>query len=329
MISSVVPFYSIIESVKDETGIQNLRPYYDKIRRLIFRAEKIIGYGGSVRLKKKVYETEGVYFKYPDDFIELEGVGSCCNPIPACDIRAKEEGFKLKNKKSKVVLIYWGLQVDEEGNPITTTNHEEAVISFIVWKLYSARVFLGLGNFNLKKDYEYIFNSEVGRARGNDAFPTIEEYSQMSEINSIDRRLLFKFDPLRYNYCDDSITEDCSTDSGDNPVIIYYWQEPNLQLSIEDIVAEYNEQGDPYIENKPSRTEQEMNSGSDLSLTIVGRLAFAIKNAANSNWSIFDVLGNDVTSIFVSDYVPEGDVLFFYSQSPYTPATMFLKIKRN
>lgn len=326
MISGVVPFYSIVESVKDETGIQNLRPYYDKIRRLIFRAEKIIGCGGSVKLKKKVYETEGVYFKYPEDFIEYEGVGSCCNPIPRCDISAKEDGFRLREKKSKVVLIYWGLQVDEEGYPITTSNHEEAVIAFIVWKLYSARVFLGLGNFNLKKDYEFIFNSEVGSARGNDAFPTIEQYYESSEINSIDRRLLFKSDPLRYNYCDEMITEDCEPDPEPQiPISIFYWQEEFTSTFIT-VIEDYEDNQENYFNGKANSNQQDFINGVNIEYTGIGRHCFGIRATDSSNWNIFDYLNNNVTSIFDKHYDSENQTLIFVSKAIYPAGTMNYKI---
>ena len=90
MISGIVPFEEIVQSVKDETGIENIRPYYEKIRRFIFRAERDIGYGGSVALFKKTYLVEGItsidpnfgkYFKFPEDFIEFEGVGQKCQLI--------------------------------------------------------------------------------------------------------------------------------------------------------------------------------------------------------------------------------------------------------
>lgn len=333
MISGIVPFYEIVESVKDETGIKNMRPLYDKIRRLIFRAERIIGCGGSVRLKKKVYTTNGqLFFRYPEDLVEIEGVGYNCHQIASCDIKKREDGFRLREAKDKVVLLYWALNVDDEGNPVVTRNHEEAVVAFIVWKLYSSRAFLGLGNFNMKKDYEYIFNSEVGAARGNDAFPTLEEYAQIAELSTMDRRLLFKADLSGYNYCDDGIPTDCEDGGGDTPTTpttIYYWQETSLSTTLEDIVSLFQDNVNTFFDGKPSGTEQQFSVGYDLNLTSLGKIAIGVKNATNSDWSIYDVLGNNVTAIFEMEYDSVNNVLFFYSNVPYTPNIMNLKIKRN
>lgn len=327
MISGVVPFYSIIESVKDETGIQNLRPYYDKIRRLIFRGERKIGYGGSVKLKKKSYDTSnGKYFKYPEDFIEIEGIGSCCEEIPKNEIQLKEEGFCLRKKREKVVLLYWGLSVDEEGFPIVTRNHEEAIIAYIVWKLYSARVFLGLGNFNLKKDYEQAFNSEVGEARGNDAFPTIEEYAEASEINSMDRRLLFKFNPLRYNFCDECLDDDCDEEEPVQDPSIYHWQEEGPDRTINSIIMDYNTSKETYFSSKENNSVEEFNNGLDLTYSSIGRIAFGIVTTDTPNWKIFDILNNDVTHVFDTYHDLTTNVLFFVSKMMYPHITMNLKI---
>ena len=139
MISGLVPFEEIVESVKDDTGIENLRPWYEKITRLLFRAEREIGYGGSVILKKVIYKNpanyNGKYFPYPTDFIELEGIGIKCSPVCSSTYTKTSDGIRFKETQTEdVVLLYWGIFCDGYGRPVTTRNHQEAVVAYIVWK---------------------------------------------------------------------------------------------------------------------------------------------------------------------------------------------------
>jgi len=252
MISGIVPFEEIVQSVKDETSIENMRPLYEKIKRLIFRAEKDIGYGGSVDLMKHTYVIAGVtsidpnfgkFFKFPQDLIELEGIGQDCCPIVENKYRPTSEGIRFKEKQTKdTVLLYWGLKTDDQGYPMVTQNHVEAVIAFIVWKLYTSRVFLGIGNMNAKKDYESVYTTECLAARGDDAFPTLEQWNALGQLSYTDRRTLIDQPVHSYDYCaeyeDESNEETPTVPPGDRNV--YYWVHDSITDNIDQIVPIVN-----------------------------------------------------------------------------------------
>lgn len=338
MISGLVPFESIVESVRDETGYTNMTNLYDRIRRLIFRAEREIGYGGSVVLKRRDFIRDvnytGNFIKYPEDFIEFEAVGSCENGMPRkCDYLAREGGIRVKNVEGtkKLTLLYWALMVDGHGFPIVTRNHEEAVIAFIVWKLYSAKVFVGQGNFNMKKDYEYHFNSLLLASRGHDAFPTIEEYAEIGHMTMMDRRYMVDLPGLGYSFCSELEPEECVVpEPGENPVFIYYWQLDNPVDDIDDVIVEYELDPDGFFLPKPFYTPEQFSSYIQIDYTSIGRICFGIRVSNNENWTIIDSIGNDVTdSVFNKHYDLESETLLFVSKSFYSSYSIKFKIVKN
>ena len=82
MYSNLVPFENIIDAIKDETGISNLRNLYPHVRRLLHRAQGEIGYGGSLIMKRIKYSVSDETLKdnkirLPEDFISIEAIGMC------------------------------------------------------------------------------------------------------------------------------------------------------------------------------------------------------------------------------------------------------------
>ena len=84
MHSTLVPFEEILEGIKDDTGMTNLSNHLPKIRRLIFRSERDIGFGGTTVLKRITYKvsdcsiiTTGQQFKIklPEDYLFIEEIG--------------------------------------------------------------------------------------------------------------------------------------------------------------------------------------------------------------------------------------------------------------
>jgi hypothetical protein len=86
MYSNLVPFDNILESIKDDTEMTNLTNLLPRIRRLVYRTEKDIGFGASLILRKVVYKTsdntiiyDGYQYKLklPDDVVHIEKIGIC------------------------------------------------------------------------------------------------------------------------------------------------------------------------------------------------------------------------------------------------------------
>lgn len=335
MISGTVPFEEIVQSVKDETGIENLRPLYEKIRRLIFRAEREIGYGGTVEIMKKIYVIEGVtnsepnfgkYFKFPEDLIELEGIGSCCRQVASCYYTAAAEGVRFKKKQTKnVVLLYWGIQTDDNGYPIVTRNHEEAVVAYIVWKLYSQRIFLGIGNMNASQDYKETFTSQLLEARGDDAFPTLEQWNALGRLSYTDRRLLIDEPVHSYNYCDDSLSGDFTDTEEIEDMLVYYWQLTNVSDRIEQVIPLITMD---YLATKPSKEYHQFELGVEVQYTSVGRACFVISDTKDVYYAIIDALGYDVSHMFDRYYDASLKTILYVSDEIRTHSVIGYKFKK-
>jgi hypothetical protein len=326
MISGPVPFYEIIQSVKDETGIENLRPHYEKIRRLIFRAEREIGYGGSVVIKKKVYifnkDYAGKYFPFPEDFIELEGIGIDSCPIPQCSYQKTTDGIRFNKQTDKdIVLLYWGLSVDTEGNPITTRNHEEAVVAYVVWKLYSPKIFLGIGNMNAAKNYEQEFVNLLLESRGDDAFPTLEEWNDIGALSYTDRRILLEEGVHRYDY---TIDYEDPCDFEEEEVDIHYWQLDNTVQTITDVIPLVNP---TYLETIPFDTFTNFKSGVRITYVKIARIAFALIETENLDYIIMDQGNVNVTSLFETYYYDDTKIKLYVSKNIISHSTMEFKFK--
>lgn len=331
MISGLVPFEEIIEAVKDETGIANLRPYYEKLRRLLFRGEREIGYGGSVVLKKIIYRSpenfNGKYLTYPIDFIELEGVGVDCKPLWQENYRKTSDGIRFKDRQTKdVVLLYWGIFCDISGNPVTTRNHQEAIISYIVWKLYSPKIFLGIGNMNANKNYQDEFIQALLEARGDDAFPTIEEWNDLGLLSYSDRRGLLMWPTAGYNYCSEDIKEECN-DTPDTTIMnVYYWQLEGVTHNLFSESSYFDD--DVYLHTKPRLPFEIFEQGKIVDYTKIGRICFAIQTIDDLNFEINDALNRDVTDEFECKYFPLIKTILFVSNNPISYSSIYFKFKK-
>jgi len=331
MISGVVPFEEIVQSVKDETGIENIRPLYEKIRRLIFRAEREIGYGGTVEIMKKTYPVPSnidssinKYFKFPEDLIEFEGIGQNCCKVPSCKYTAAAEGVRFKEHQTKpIVVLYWGIKTDDNGYPIVTRNHEEAVVAFIVWKLYSQRIFLGIGNMNAKKDYEQSFISLLLEARGDDAFPTIEQWEDLGKLSYVDRRLLIDEPVHTFDYCAEVI------DENENPpvenVIVKYWQTESGQ-EMNDIIPLID---DVYLLDKQELPLESFENGYSISYVDIARIAFAMLNTDNVGYSFKNSVGSSIDNAFDSYYFSDLRIKIYVSKNIIVPSRIEFKITKS
>lgn len=176
MISGIVYFEEIVENIKDITGIENMMPLYDKVRRFIFNAERDIAAGGLIVRKKRKYSIgDGFYdgrnIIMPYDFIGEYSYGD----LSAGVLNGNILTLYCKGADN-IELTYLGFLLDDNGNPFTTRNHLEAVVLYARHRLYSAKVFMKEGSHGLYREWKQEYFDEVMAARGNDAFPTEEEW---------------------------------------------------------------------------------------------------------------------------------------------------------
>lgn len=326
MISGLVPFEEIAEAIKDETGITNLRPYYDKIKRLMFRAEREIGYGGAIVLKKIIYKNVDKYFSFPPDFIELEGIGIDCCPVWKDKFRPTTDGIRFKTAQNKdVVLLYWGVLCDGYGSPITTRNHQEAVTAYCIWKFYSPKIFLGTGNMNANQNYRQEYIIALGCARGDDAFPTLEEWNEIGLLSYSDRRALIMKPTAAYDYCSDDIKEKCE-ELTPGEMMVYFWQLDNVVDDIDTVIASLD--GPSYLPQFPSTRYLDFEDGKIVNYTNIGRICFVIKETEDLNFTISDSLNNDVTDEFDTNYNAETKELLYVSKNHYSYSSIYFKFKK-
>lgn len=330
MISALVPFEEVIQAVKDETPYENMRPLYERIKRLIVRAESEIGYGGSVVLKKVVFEPNtplfnGNFFKYPEDFVEIEGIGRCCGRMCDTLFTRTSDMVRFKKKQTeKITLLYWGLTCDGRGYPITTRNHFEAVVAYVVWKLYSARVFLGNGAMSVKKDYQYQYESLLLASRGNDAWPTLEEFTDIGAMSYSDRRGLLMYPTASYNYCSDDIVSECA-EIIPGMTYVYFWQQLTPVQTINDEIDLLSDQD--YVETKPRELFSVFEQGKKVNYNAIGRPCFLIKETENQDFQITDALNDDITDEFDTHYFPEMKAILFVKKTWVNYSTIHFQFK--
>lgn len=182
MISGVVPFEEVIEGVKDLTGIENTKPLQDKFRRWIMNAEREIGAGGLIIRKKRQFSIgdgnyTGKQILMPEDFIGEYSYGALSAGVLNGSVLTLH-----CDGPEEIDLYYMGLLTDDAGNPYTTRHHLPAVEMYCVWRLYSSRYFLGKGNLNQYKEYKMEWENACMAARGEDAWPTEQQWSGIGKI---------------------------------------------------------------------------------------------------------------------------------------------------
>jgi len=108
---------------------------------------------------------------------------------------------------------------------------------------------------------------------------------------------------------------------------IYYWQEENLNTTIEDIIfLTYNE---GYFSNKLFDTYSNFeNIGKTIEYTNIGRIAFYATESNNQSFIITDILNNDVTDIFDIIYLSDSNATLFVSKNFYSYGNIFFKFKQ-
>ena len=108
---------------------------------------------------------------------------------------------------------------------------------------------------------------------------------------------------------------------------IYYWQEQNYLTTIDDILLQIPNVG--YFTNKLFDTYSNFeNIGKTINYNYLGRLCFYATESDNKNFIITDVLNNDVTDVFDTNYSSTLNNTLFVSKDFYTPSDIFFKLKQ-
>jgi len=118
---------------------------------------------------------------------------------------------------------------------------------------------------------------------------------------------------------------DCNTIG--NLQKIYYWQEPNIDILLDDIISNVSVNG--YLQTKSFDTIPVFEIGKTISYINIGLISFAITNSLETdNYRLYDIMNNDVTDGFTRTYLDNKTILFV-SNNIYSYSDMFIKITKS
>lgn len=340
MYSKLIPFETIVEGIKDDTGITNIRNLYQRIRRLIFRCERDIGWGRSLLLKRITYSienetiiTDGEEYRVrlPEDIVFVEEVGMCKEGLCPGDYHIQGNWIFLCKPIEKFSFIYYALYCDGEGNPAVPLNHLEAVITGVTHYLYRPKRFNDKGSASTYKEMKNEYEDRCAEARGDDAIPdTAKEWSKISNLlNMSSTDILFYSESERCWCC---LPESLNTTKKENDSLVYYWQFGENGNGI-DLITDINFA--PFIDQlfldlQNSSELIEFTNGKTINYNEIGRIGFAIKNCQENQYSIYDYFETNITDIvFYKYYNVDMQMQIFISKTHYSHGTIFFKLKEN
>lgn len=335
MYSKHILFEEIVEGVKDDTGIENLRNLYPKIRRLIYRCEQDIGFGGSTILKRITYSIANgtiiksngtIKIKLPEDMIKVEAFGMCQEGICPGDYKIQGNYLFLCKDVEKFSLVYYSLLCDGEGNPMVTQNHKEAVISGISQYLYKPRLWMNKSGASQShfQTLERYYHDRIGEARGDDAMPsTKEEWSAIAKQLRMSASQTLMYNNRESCYC---CIEDVTVVVSKKNSAIKWWQF-NDRVSDISLVNTFDEN---YLNNKNEISLDNFYLGNNFEYNNIGRIAFAMLNTTLNKHKIVDIFDNDITEEVFDTYFDENNNTQFYiSKEYYSNGSIYFKLKNS
>ena len=325
---SDVSFNDVVLDVKQATGIRNIRNYYTDIRNLFVRAEQEINpYSGFLIKKRMLFikgngNFDGKKIKKPSDFISLIEVGECGNSICKCKLIQTLQYIQLccQYDSDRIELYYYAIQKDGNGNPLTTVNHREAVVAFIVMHLYKPKIFTGNGNRGAYKDFESDWENRCHEARGEDFMPTENEIQEMSSVFRMSSIQLksYKKDTCLSCDCIDIVSDEKVFQ---NENLAYWWQFNSLQQKILNAESITNE----FLSEQNTVLEENLFEGVTYSFPYIGRYCFAIKTTTPDKIKCFDILGISMEDSFNKYYDVQRNLLMFCTKEFITNGSIYLK----
>lgn len=107
--------------------------------------------------------------------------------------------------------------------------------------------------------------------------------------------------------------------------LIAYWQEP-LDVTYQEIL-DLIDTG-TYTQTKPAATKKAFAEGVEIEYTDIGLIVFSLNcSEENTKYTIYDVLGNDVTAGFLSYFNEDLGLRIYISINIYSMGTIKFKIK--
>jgi hypothetical protein len=336
MYSNIVPFENIIDAVKDETGITNLRNLYPTIRRLVYRIERDLGFGHGLLIKKIPYSVkDGTIYdnkiRLPRDLIFIEAVGTCENGLcPNCYIHQGNYLFLCCDNITSFDLVYYTMLCDGEGNPAITENHFDAVVAGVVYYLAKPKKWNKEITLQDLMYYQQYYFDRIGESIGQDMMPTTkDEWSQIAGHLKMSYRDILIYDNEKdcYKCVPYGINHeviDPDFDASDD--LVYWWQYPDL--ASDSSLAPSIDQAFLDLQNKDEIAPFLV--GYVIAYELVGRIGFAITNINEDDYKIVDVFQQElIPLVFDSYYNTELRTQIFISKEYYSHGNIYFQLIKN
>ena len=337
MISTLIPFDEILENVKDDTGITNLSNAREKIRRWIFRAQQKLGYNSArvyktIKYTKDITNWSGKFLNLPSDCLEIQDIfvdGELLNNYVYNQYGNKIQFHNNYSSATNLQLYYYGIMHDGEGNPACIRNHTEALVSYIIWKLFGAKTFLEPNRYGrrIMKDYEQDWKDQRDGAIGEEAMPqNLEDWEILSTIINFSTKDAIIYYPRGFgaNSAVLEAKETCVLKEIELDVKVYAWQYDNLTLDI----GEAPSISQLFLDTTDIYGLDVFKEGQIVPYNKVGRIGFAIQGAPEGKYKIYDTFNSDVTDlVFDRHYNNVLDLEIFISKTYYSHSNIFFKLK--
>ena len=206
---------------------------------------------------------------------------------------------------------------------ITIKNHLGVLIGSID-KIYKRAQMVGKLEskevYYLNIIYKLLNNSELTNSQNNQLITFYNKLSFYSD-NICPPKVIKKYQTTPKPKFEQAEVTDCNTVVSNKSIL--YWQEVytlnNSQIT--DLVDNTN-----YLTDKPSDTYENFEIGKNIDYTKVGKIVFLALESDTLNYTIKDVLNNDVTHTFNISLIPQLNATLFISDNNYSHGIMNFKI---
>jgi hypothetical protein len=168
--------------------------------------------------------------------------------------------------------------------------------------------------------YKLLNNSELTNTENNKLIDFYNKLSFYSE-NICPPKIIKKYQTTPKVVFEQAENTDCNTVPMNKSIL--YWQEiytlNNSQIT--ELVDDTN-----YLANIPSDTYENFEIGKNIDYTKVGKVVFLALESDTVNYTIKDVLNNDVTHTFNITLIPQLNATLFISDNIYSHGIMNFKI---
>lgn len=152
----------------------------------------------------------------------------------------------------------------------------------------------------------------------------ISDTSELVEEQKLFITNKYYFDKIKHCLIKVGININDILDNNMNDNTVYYYQLNNPSITPEQELLNITLS---YLDNKANDVLSVFKQGKIIEYNLIGRLVFIIKDVDNTNFLLFDSLGNDITDSFVIEYDSNSRLAIFISIAFYTPSAVYFKFK--